>query len=215
MLQQVNLYEPIFREDSKLFSATTLCVGLGAVAAALAAITAFYWLHVNSLDRQLRTVHAQEAAQDKLIAQAKAIVEQAGSHQTIDAHLQAMVIELGRRRQALRYLRGDDAAGAGALMRANRGFVGRMTALAHQQLDGLWLTGATFVSGTAGFELTGGALRGDLVPIYLGRLTNEPAIAGTQLQTVEIRQPKKPTEGQVEFAVSSSTKPDAGTGTPP
>jgi hypothetical protein len=215
MLQQVNLYEPIFREDSKLFSATTICVGLGAVAAGLAAITVFYWLHVNSLERQLRTVHTQESAQEKLIEQAKAIVEQAGSHQTIDAHLQAMVIELGRRNQAVRYLRGEDAAGAGASMRANRGFVGRMTALARQQLDGLWLTGATFISGTGGFELSGSALRADLVPIYLGRLTNEPAIAGTHLQTVDIRQPKKPTQAQVDFAVSSSTKPDVGAGTPP
>ena len=213
MLQQVNLYEPIFREDSKLFSATTICVGLGAMTAALAAITAFYSLHVNSLDRQLRAVHTQEAARDKLVAQAKSIVERSGSRQTIDAHLQAMAVELGRRQQALRYLRGGDSVGAAGMARANRGFVGRMSALAHQQLDGLWLTGATFVSGSGGFELTGGAMRGDLVPIYLERLRNEPAIAGTQLQTVEIRQPKKPDQAQVEFAISSSTNP--GTGAPP
>jgi len=207
MLQQVNLYEPIFREDHKLFSAITICVGLGAVAAGLAAITTFYWMHVVSLDRQLRAVHAQESAQDKLIAQAKAIVEQAGSQQTIDDHLKAMAIELGRRQQALRYLRGGDPGGDGTV-HANRGFVGRMTALARQQLDGVWLTGATFVSGSGGFELTGAAMSGALVPIYLGRLTNEPAIAGTRLQTIEIRQPKKPNGAQVEFAVSSAASLD-------
>jgi hypothetical protein len=199
MLQQVNLYEPISREDHKMFSATAICIGLGLVAAGLAAITTFYWLHVNSLDRQLLAVHAQEAEQDKLIAQAKAIIEQAGSHQTIDDHLQAMAVELGRRQQALSYLRGGGPS---------RGFVDRMTALARQQLDGLWLTGATFVSGSDGFELTGDALSGDLVPIYLARLTNEPAIAGTRLQTIEIRQPKKPIGTQVEFAVSSAAAPD-------
>jgi hypothetical protein len=202
MLQQVNLYEPIFREDHKLFSAITICVGLGAVAAGLAAITTFYWMHVVSLDRQLRDVHAQKSAQDKLIAEAKAIVEQAGSQQTIDDHLKAMAIELGRRQQALRYLRGGDP-GSDGTMHANRGFVGRMTALARQQLDGVWLTGATFVSGSDGFELTGAAMSGALVPIYLGRLTNEPAIAGTRLQTIEIRQPKKSNGAQVEFVVSS------------
>jgi len=207
MLQQVNLYEPIFREDHKLFSAITICVGLGAVAAGLAAITTFYWMHVVSLDRQLRAVHAQESAQDKLIAQAKAIVEQAGSQQTIDDHLKAMAIELARRQQALRYLRGGDAGGDG-MMHASGGFVGRMTALARQQMDGLWLTGATFVSGSDGFELTGAAMSGDLVPIYLGRLTNEPAIAGTRLQTIEIRQAKKTTGAIVEFAVSSAASLD-------
>jgi hypothetical protein len=208
MLQQVNLYEPIFREDHKLFSAITICVGLGAVAAGLAAITTFYWMHVVSLDRQLRDVHAQESAQDKLIAEAKGVVEQAGSQQTIDDHLKAMAIELGRRQQALRYLRGGDPGGDGTV-HANRGFVGRMTALARQQLDGVWLTGATFVSGSEGFELTGAAMSGALVPIYLGRLTNEPAIAGTRLQTIEIRQPKKPNGAQVEFVVSSVASLDA------
>jgi hypothetical protein len=205
MLQQVNLYEPIFREDHKLFSATTICVGLGIVAAGLAAITLFSWWRVQSLDRQLHAVHAQEAEQKKFMAQANAIVEQAGSHQTMEIHLQAMVVDLARRQQALRYLRGGDAGGPSGPVLANRGFVGRMTALARQQLDGLWLTGASFVSGSDRFELTGTATRADLVPIYLARLMNEPAIAGTKLQSIEIRQPKKPIGAQIDFTVSSST----------
>jgi hypothetical protein len=186
MLQQVNLYEPIFREDHKLFSATTICVGLGIVAAGLIAITLFSWWRVQSLDRQLRAVHVQETEQKKFMAQANAIVDEAGSHQTMEIHLQAMAVDLARRQQALRYLRGGDGGSSGPIL-ANRGFVGRMTALAHQQVDGLWLTGATFVSGSDSFQLTGGALNADLVPIYLARLMNEPAIGS-----------------QIEFSVSSS-----------
>ena len=121
----------------------------------------------------------------------------------MEIHLQAMVVDLARRQQALQYLRGG-AVGAGGPPLANRGFVGRMTALARQQLDGLWITGATFVSGSDSFELTGSATRADLVPIYLARLMNEPAIAGTKLQSIEIRQPKKPNGSEVEFTVSSS-----------
>jgi hypothetical protein len=204
MLQQVNLYEPIFREDHKLFSATTICVGLGIVAAGLIAITLFSWWRVQSLDRQLRAVHVQETEQKKFMAQANAIVDEAGSHQTMEIHLQAMAVDLARRQQALRYLRGGDGGSSGPIL-ANRGFVGRMTALAHQQVDGLWLTGATFVSGSDSFQLTGGALNADLVPIYLARLMNEPAIAGTKLQSIEIRQPKKPIGSQIEFTVSSAT----------
>jgi hypothetical protein len=204
MLQQVNLYEPIFREDHKLFSATTIGVGLGIVAAGLMAITLFSWWRVQALDRQLHAVHVQQAEQKKYVAQANAIVDQAGSHETMEIHLQAMAVDLTRRQQALRYLRGGDAGSSGPIL-ANRGFVGRMTALAHQQLDGLWLTGATFVSGSDSFQLTGGALNADLVPIYLARLMNEPAIAGTKLQSIEIRQPKKPIGSEIEFTVSSST----------
>jgi hypothetical protein len=99
--------------------------------------------------------------------------------------------------------------GTGDGVPAHRGFVGRMTALARQQVDGLWLTGATFVSGSGGLELTGGAVSADLVPIYLERLAAEPAIAGTKLQSIEIRQPKKPIGAQIEFTVSTGTSVDA------
>ena len=209
MLQQVNLYEPIFREDRKLFSATAIGIGLGVVAAGLMAITGFDGWRVRSLDRQLAAVHAQEAARKKLVAEANAIVDLAGSHETIENHLKAMAIDLGRRQQALRYLRGGDASGAGDGVPEHLGFVGRMTALARQQVDGLWLTGATFVSGSGSFQLTGGAVSADLVPIYLQRLASEPAIAGTKLQTIEIRQPAKPARAEIEFTVSSAAATDS------
>jgi Fimbrial assembly protein (PilN) len=207
MLQQINLYEPIFREDHKLFSATAICVALGVVAAALVAISAFSEWRTHSLDRQLLALHGQEAARKKFVAEATAIVDLAESHDTIENHLKAMAIELGRRQQALRYLRGGDLAATGDGVPAHRGFVGRMTALARQQVDGLWLTGATFVSGSGGLELTGGAVSADLVPIYLERLAGEPAIAGTKLQTIDIRQPKKPNRADIEFTVSTKSSP--------
>jgi hypothetical protein len=140
MLQQVNLYEPILRDDQKVFSATAICVGLCAVAAVLVAISAFSEWRTRSLDRQLLALHAQEATQKKLIAQANAIVDLAESHDTIESHLKAMAIDLSRRQQALRYLNGGALTGAGDGVAAHRGFVGRMTALARQQIDGLWLT---------------------------------------------------------------------------
>ena len=209
MLQQVNLYEPILRDDQKLFSATAICLGLGAVAAALVAISAFSEWRTRSLDQQLLALRAQESTQKKLAAEANAIVDLAESRDTIESHLKAMAIDLSRRQQALRYLSGGALTGAGDGVLAHRGFVGRMTALARQQIDGLWLTGATFASGSGGLELTGGAVSADLVPIYLERLAGEPAIAGTKLQSIEIRQPKKPSGTQIEFTVSTAASADA------
>jgi hypothetical protein len=204
MLQQVNLYEPILRDDEKVFSATAIGVGLCAVAAVLVAISAFSVWRMRSLDRQLLGLHAQEATRKKLIAQANAIVDLAESHDTIEMHLKAMAIDLSRRQQALQYLNGSALTGADDKVAVHRGFVGRMTALARQQIDGLWLTGATFVSGSGALQLTGGAVSAALVPIYLERLAGEPAIAGTKLRSIEIRQPKKPIGGEIEFTVSTA-----------
>jgi hypothetical protein len=85
-----------------------------------------------------------------------------------------------------------------------RGFAGRLAALARQQLDGLWLTGVTFTADAGDLTLSGGATRAELVPTYLERLANEAALAGTQLQSIEIRRPKTPVHGEIEFLVSSS-----------
>jgi hypothetical protein len=211
MFQQINLYEPIFRQEHKLFSAKTICGGLGIVAAGLVAIAMFSSWRVILLDRLLHTVQSQEAAQKKLIEHADSVVSLGESPQAIETRLKSIAIDLERRQQALRYLRGDEAdghtgpdSGAGSPGKGNRGFSGRMAALARQQLDGLWVTGATFTANSGRFELSGSAMSAELVPIYLGRLTSEAALAGIPLQSIEIRQPKKAGRGEIEFTVSSA-----------
>jgi hypothetical protein len=211
MFQQINLYEPIFREEHKLFSASTICGGLGIVAAGLVAIALFSSWRVILLDRLLHSVQSQEAAQKKFIEHANSIVSLGESPQAAETRLKAITIDLERRQQALRYLRGGEAdgpaapsGGAGGAGKGNRGFSGRMAALARQQLDGLWVTGATFTADSGRFDLAGSAMSAELVPIYLGRLTSEAALAGIPLQSIEIRQPKKPAGGEIEFTISSA-----------
>jgi len=202
MFQQINLYEPIFREEPKLLSAKTICGGLGFVAAGLLAIALFSWWRVAVLDRLVRTVQSQQAAQTKFVERGNSIANLGESAQSVERRLTTLGMDLERRRQALRYLRGE----RGSETAGNRGFSGRMAALAHQQLDGLWVTGATFTADTGRFELTGNANSAALVPIYLGRLAGEAALAGIPLQSIEIRQPKKPVAGEIEFSVSSATQ---------
>jgi hypothetical protein len=212
MLQQVNLYEPILSEEQKPFSAKAICVGLGVVAAGLMIITLFCWWRAALLDRQLRAIQLQEAAQKKFAERANAVVNLGENPQVIENRLKSLAIELERRQQVLRYLRGGDIGSAAGLQSglnaaggAARGFSDRMAALARQQLDGLWVTHATFTSDSAVFELAGSALSADLVPIYLGRLNSEQALAGIQLRSIEIRQPTNPARGDIDFSVSSAT----------
>ena len=169
MFQRVNLYQPIFREEHKLFSAATIGAALGVVAAGLVGIAVFSGWRLAGLDRQVAAVQAQEAAKAVLVARANS-----------------------------RYLRGGAAAGG-----AHRGFAGRLAALAHQQLEGLWLTGVILTADARDLTLSGGATRAELVPAYLGRLANETAFAGTKLQSIEIRRPPQPLHGQIGFTVSS------------
>jgi hypothetical protein len=209
MFQQINLYVPILREEPKLFSAKAMCGSLGFVAAGLLAIALFSWWRVTVLDRLWHTVESQESAQTKRVESGNSLLNLGESPQSVETRLKAITIDLERHRQAVRYLRGGERGGAPDASTGKRGFSGRMAALARQQLDGLWVTGATFTAATGRFELTGNATSADLVTIYLQRLAGEAALAGIPLQSIEIRQPKKPLRGEVEFSVSSATSAES------
>jgi hypothetical protein len=197
MYQQVNLYQPIFREQQKLFSANTILIALAAVAGGMLAIGGMAYWRVSGLERQVRELKAQEKSHQRLLTGADALAVLGDGRKVSEEHLKALAGELERRRQALQYLR---AGGAGG----RTGFAARMEALAHQQMDGLWIRAAVFTADPTVFALSGSAFSADLVPAFLSRLAAEPALAGVRLDDFEIRQPEKPTMGELDFSVSSS-----------
>jgi hypothetical protein len=198
MFQQVNLYTPLLRQEPKLFSAGAIAIALAIFAVGLLSITGVAWWRNAALDRELHELEAQRAAKSRLVNATAQLIHGEQDPVRIEAHLRDMALELERREKALR---GLQAGAAGT----RTGFADRMAALARQQVDGLWLHGVVFSSDSAHFTLSGSALRAELVPIYLARLANEDALAGASLESFEIRQPRRPSRGEVEFAVSSAT----------
>jgi hypothetical protein len=188
MFQQVNLYQPIFREEQKLFSATTIGLGLAALSIGLLAFAGFAAWRVALLERQLHTVRTQADLRQRLAAESQGL------------YVEALALELERRQQALRYL----ASGAAGV---RGGFAARVEALAREQLDGLWLTGATFTAESGRFALAGSASSPERVPEYLARLANEPALAGAKLESLEISRPKEENAAHIDFVLSSSAPP--------
>ena len=132
MFQEINLYQPIFRQEEKLFSATTIGVGLGVVLSGLIVIALISWWRIALLDRQLQSIKARDIAHQRLVSGVNAMLDQGETPAAIEGHIKTLAGELERRRRALAYLH-SDAAGGGM------GFADRMEALARQQLDGLWL----------------------------------------------------------------------------
>jgi hypothetical protein len=200
MYQQINLYQPIFREQQKLFSASAIGLGLGVVAVGMLAIAAISWWRVSALERQLRELLAQEKSHQRLLMSGDTLLALGDSRKVSEERLKTLAVELERRQQALRYLRGGAAGG-------HTGFAARMEALAHQQVDGLWIRGVVFTADSAGFALSGSAVSAALVPGYLSRLAAEPALAGAKLDQFEIRRPEKAVHGELDFSVSSAKSP--------
>ena len=73
-----------------------------------------------------------------------------------------------------------------------QGFIGHVSGLARQRIEGLWLTQIRIAGGGANVTLNGTTSNPTLLPKYLQRLSSEKAFVGTEFESlVMARQEKK------------------------
>jgi len=83
-----------------------------------------------------------------------------------------------------------------------QGFSHHLTALAHQDTDGLWLSYIRLSSLGDNTVLEGQALRADLVPAYLERLAEELPFASQRFNQFQIERPEDEGGDVVTFLVN-------------
>ena len=178
MRQQINLYQPIFSEQRKLFSAATVALAMSALLIALAVFSVHANLRVQKFAREVEALRVQQAEQENLLGE--------GAAEHSPAALEARVKQLGtlvaERGRALEILQ-SGAAGTAI------GFAARLEALARRHVDGLWID-SMHLSGTNGaMTLSGATLNPDLVPAYLRSLAQDKVLAGTRFDDFVIERP--------------------------
>jgi hypothetical protein len=211
MHQQINLYQPIFREERKLFSLKTVALSLGIVAIALMAMWGVGVSNVNGLAEAVAQFKQQLTAQERMAQAAGLMIDAQGNPADAQARVRALSAQLAERTHALNLLR-SGAAGE------PKGFAPRMQALARQHTEGVWLDQLFFSAGPGGMMLRGRSVQPDLVPKYLQTLTSEPELSGARFDQVIIdrrptHEPKRDVrKGEAEtqsatvrFSISSST----------
>ncbi len=181
MSQQINLFNPIFLKQKKTFSAVNMLDTMALLVVGVAAFYAYASIETLNLDRQ-----AVETA--RLYDQSKARLVETGvryAPKKIDAGLEAEVknlqAQLNARKSTL------DSVGIG-LLTNDASYTEYMRALARQSLAGLWLTGFRVGKGGAEMEIIGRALRPELVPSYIQRLTRERAMHGRAFDSLSMTQ---------------------------
>jgi hypothetical protein len=218
MNQQINLYQPIFREERKLFSLKTVALALGLVTASLVAMWALGAHNVGKMEKAVAQLKAQQVAQEDMARAAGVLLDAQGSPDAIQAQVKTLSSLLADRTNALSLLRGG-AAGE------PRGFAPRLQALARQHTEGVWLDELVIGGGPNGLVLRGRSLNPELVPRYLQLLTSEPELSGARFDAVIIdrrehhddkaqakadaTKEKGAASATVRFSVSSSALLDA------
>lgn len=192
MLQQINLYQPVFRREAKVFSARALGQIL---ALALMLVVAGYALLQLQLGRHGATRDLLETQYRRLDGQLQALGTGAGGDEP--AALEARIRELeGRLADGVAELAGlrDE------VLSRSSGFAPLLEALAQHPQEGLWLTAIRVRDGE--LTLDGVTLDPERLPRYLAELNAEPALRQWPLTTVQLaRRPEQP--AQLHFTLRS------------
>ena len=178
MYQQINLYQPIFRKQRQIFSATTLAQLLGIVAAALLLLYGYGLVQVRGLEGEVVQLEGREKA---LTTQLARIDPAQNQHRRteVEEELKKLNATLVAQQRLIDVLRERPLG-------SQTGFSGYLAALGRERTPELWLTQFAINGSTGALELAGRSTRPELVPEYLQRLGREPALTGQRFDALEI-----------------------------
>jgi Tfp pilus assembly protein PilN len=207
MRQQINLYQPIFREERKALSAGSVAIGLTLIVAGLTVVSIYGRHSVAELEASVQTLRDQANRQQEALAQASEL--QAAGAKPLDAEtrLNQLSAKVSEREQALKVLQSGVAG-------QTTGFAARMEALARRHVPGLWLDGMKLSGTSTSMSLQGATANADIVPVYLRSLAADAALAGTRfdefvIQRAEVAKSEPAAEPESGEAKRSGATPVA------
>jgi hypothetical protein len=181
MSQQINLFNPQFQPQKKLFTVKGMACVLGVLVVGIAVAGVFAKVRVARLETEVAQGEASVQKAQKRLEVATAEF----APRTKDARLEAELAEAQNERDALR--RVADVIQRGDLGNT-QGYAEYFRALARQGVDGLWLTGVSITGAGMDIGVRGRALDAALVPGYLARLRNERILQGKPVGSMQIGQ---------------------------
>ena len=181
MSQQINLFNPIFLQQKKMFAARTMAQSLGLLAAGAVLIAGAAWHSVGQLRREAADVTLQAARQQARLASATAEFAPRKPSAQLTAEAADAETRLAALRRVAQTIQDGDLGNT-------RGHAEDFRALGRQHQDGLWLT-AVGIGMKADMSLQGRALNATLVPGYIARLAREPVLRGKAFGNLQISQP--------------------------
>lgn len=193
LYQQINLYQPIFRKQRQIFSATTMLSSAGIVAVALLGIYAFGLWQVTGLEHEAVQLEGREKAYTAQLARLDP-TSGAQRRKQIEKELERLNATVLRQQRLAEVLRKRSVS-------STEGFSADLAALARRHVGGLWLTKLSINGASGAIELAGRAVAPELVPEYLQSLSEEPALSGQRFDRLQIERDEN--ASMVQFRVTS------------
>jgi hypothetical protein len=197
--QQINLFNPIFLKQKKIFTALPMAEALGVIVLGALLLTWYAGRSVDELAQQAAAGKLLVAERERRLADANKQFAPRQKSPTLAAEVAQADAELAALHRVQDFLQ-QGTLGNSA------GYAEYFRALARQNVPGLWLTGVGIVGAGTEIGVQGRAMQPTLIPQYIGRLKREPVMQGKTFASLDIARPEA-------APVTATAAAVAGTGT--
>ena len=193
MRQQINLYQPVFTSERKLFNTGTVAAALAIVIACLGAYTTHERMQLRQLESEVEVLRTEQQERLAQAAQSEE-AEARGTPADVESRINELSRSIAARTHALHMLQ-SGAAGR------TTGFAGRLEALARRHVDGLWIDAVLLSGANGSMSIAGATLDADIVPRYLQNLARDSVLKGTRFDDFFIMRPQPENEAASETLI--------------
>lgn len=183
MSQQINLFNPIFLKQKKIFTALPMAEALGVILVGALLLTWYAGRSVAELERSA-------AAGKILLADREKRLVNANTQFAPRQKSPALDIELAQAAAELKALHDVQTVLDGGALGNTAGYAEYFRAFSRQNVGGLWLTGVSISGAGNDIGVQGRAMQPTLIPSYIARLTGERVMHGKTFASLDIGRPE-------------------------
>ncbi len=179
MSQQINLFNPIFLKQKKIFTALPMAEALGVIV--VGALLMGWFANHRVAELQQRA-----DAGKKTLAGRETRLNAANIQFAPRQKSPALLAELAEAEAQFASLREVEVVLRGGGLGNTAGYAEYFRAFSRQNVNGLWLTGLTIVGAGNDIGVQGRAMQPTMIPNYIARLTAEKIMRGKTFGSLKI-----------------------------
>ena len=191
--QQINLYQPMFRKQKKVFSASSMLGVFVAAMIVFAGVYGFAHWNVYTLEQQSELLQQQYVQEEMRLEELAKRYPVKSKSKRVEQQLK----DLQRERQSKQYLVNTLI---GRSIGNSDGFSDYFAGIAKQRLPGMWLTRLELDAGGDIIGIYGSTLKPELVPQFLQALAAEDSFRGSSFRIFSMQRDAEK-DNTVSFAL--------------
>ncbi len=198
MMQQINLYQPMFRKQKVVFSAATMLqVGLFFLII-FASIYAYQVVKIKPYKAQIVSIDQELSQLNQQVVAMETLQKNKGKSKLLENEIEKLSKALEQQERISRILSSRSFGNSS-------GFSSYLESFARRHVEGTWLTDVNISQGGTLLGLKGKTLSSELVPVYIQSLAKEKNLQGASFNVMELaRVEKEDGESEISFLISTN-----------